>query len=610
MRDASGSRSPLQRQEGHLPLRDYGIIGDGHTAALVGRDGSIPWLCVPRFDSPPVFCGLLDAVRGGAFTVAPDQVLDARQYYEPDTAVLVTEMRGPEGLLRVTDACILNPGADLTDTVAADRGELQRQVRVLHGRARVRVQVQPFGEAVCEPRSGGLRLRIDDRPDLDLRLSSTLPLEGLESEWSMQEGAEAVLGIGWKPSSHRSSVSSPEERLDATRTAWRRWLRHVTYDGPEAEAVRRSAIVLKLLDYFQTGSMVAAATSSLPEWIGGARNWDYRYTWVRDAAFAVHAFHRIGMFHEARSFLGWVLDAVEEGGRPCVAYSLDGQRVPEEREDDRLSGYRGSSPVRWGNAVRHQHQHDVFGEVLDCAYQWVHHEGRIEPHLWKKLCHLADGAAQEWSKADHGIWEVRTDGHPYTYSAGLCHVALDRAARIAEANDLDAPVDRWRREAARIEEAILQRAWDPRRGCITERLDGGALDASLLALPLRRVVDACHPRMRATTDAIARHLSAGDGLLYRYLPDESPDGMSGDEGAFVLCSFWLVENLVLQGKAEEAQGIFERLCARRNHVGLLAEQIHPETGEFLGNFPQAMSHVGLIAAAVRLDRFAREGRGR
>jgi alpha,alpha-trehalase len=611
MVESPAARAPLRHQNGHLPLEDHGVVGDGHTIALVARNGSIVWMCLPRFDSAPVFCRLLDVQRGGELRVAPDHILDARQYYEPDTAVLVTELRGPNGLLRITDACVLKAGADLSDTVPADRGELQRTLHVLHGQVRVRVLVRPFGDATHAPSGDGMRIRLEDRPDVDLQLWATHPLAGPETEWDLREGDEAVLCLGWKGSSRRGRPSSPQERLDATRTAWRRWMRLVRYEGPHGAMVRRSAITLKLLDYFQRGSMVAAATSSLPEWIGGRRNWDYRYTWIRDAAFAVHALRRIGMGYEASAFLAWVLDAADERTRPCVLYTLDGTRVPDEWEDERLRGYRGSTPVRWGNDAVHQHQHDVFGEVMDCAYQWVRHGGRIDASLWDKLREMADAAAREWDTPDQGIWEVRTEGHPFTYSAALCQVALDRIAKIARMQELPGPVERWASEAARIRRGILERAWDPERECLREHLEGGSLDASLLTLPLRRVLDARHPRMIATTRAIARHLSAGDGLLYRYRPEESPDGVSEDEeGAFLLCSFWHVENLVLQEKREEAGALFESLCARANQVGLLAEQVDPSTGAFLGNFPQAMSHVGLIAAAVRLDRHAREGSGR
>lgn len=600
MENRETKRRPVKYQDGYLPIEDYGLIGDGNTAALVGRDGAIAWMCVPRFDAPPLFCALLDARRGGAFTIAPDQVVDARQCYERDTAVLVTELQGPEGLLRLTDACLLHPGTDLTQDRASDRGELLRCAQVLRGRVRVRVSLQPLGGATSEPRGGGVRIRLDRRPELDLQLWADRPLSGLDTEWELGEGAQVYVSLGWKGARFHHRASSPDELLDATRAAWRAWMRHVTYHGPWADLVRRSTITLKLLEYLEGGAMVAAPTSSLPEWIGGSRNWDYRFAWIRDAAFSVHAMRRVGLGYEASAFLGWVLDALEDGDRPAVLYTIDGKTPMDEIADPELEGYRGSRPVLWGNAAAKQRQHDVFGEILDCAYQWDRHGGQITDQMWQKLCVFADTAGAEWAQPDQGIWEVRTPGRPFTYSAALCHVALDRAARIAERAHLSAPVARWRQDAEHIRDAILERAWDPHRNALTQHLNGGGLDASVLALPLRRVVDANHPRMLATTEAIATHLSADNGLLYRYLPGESPDGLEGEEGAFLLCSFWMVETLVLQGKLDQAGALFESLCARATPLGLLSEQVDPGTGAFLSNYPQAMSHVGLIAGAVRL----------
>jgi GH15 family glucan-1,4-alpha-glucosidase len=333
------------------------------------------------------------------------------------------------------------------------------------------------------------------------------------------------------------------------------------------------------------------------------RNWDYRYTWIRDASFSVYALRRIGFEQEAGAFLGWVLDTFEHGSAPKIMYTLDGGAVPEERIDAQLEGYRRSAPVRWGNGAADQRQHDVYGEVLDCAYQWVRGGGRLDGHLWTRLASLADLAMDAWRLPDQGIWEVRSDGRVFTYSAGLCQVALDRAVRLAQLLELPGPVEKWRRAAADLRDAVLERAWDEDAQTLCAQLDGGGdLDASLLALPLRRVVPAEHPRMLATTAAVARRLSAGDGLLYRYLHEESPDGIAGDDGAFVLCSFWLVENLARQGQLDEASELYAALCARASSIGLLPEQIDPSSGEFCGNFPQAFSHIGVISAGITLAR--------
>jgi len=395
---------------------------------------------------------------------------------------------------------------------------------------------------------------------------------------------------------------APEDLLQSTFDAWRRWTGRVRYEGPEAALVRRSAITLKPLDYFENGAIVAAPTSSLPGAIGGSRNWDYRFAWIRDAAFCVYALHRIGLFREARGFLGWVLDAVERHGRPRVLYDLDGGDPPPEREEPELEGYRRSRPVRWGNAAADQRQHDVFGEILDCAYQWAGHHGRLDEALWGPLRGLVEAAGRDWQTPDQGIWEVRTAGRPFTYSAALCQVALDRGTRLAERFGLPGDTVQWRTMAEHIRHVILERAWNPSAGSLTEHLDGGGLDGSLLALPLRRVVPVDHPRMIATTHAIVERLGAGKGLLYRYLAEESPDGVPGHEGAFLLCSFWLVDNLVGQRRLDEAMDLFSSLCCRANPLGLLPEQIDPGTGAFLGSYPQALSHVGLISSAVNLVR--------
>ena len=599
--------SPVYPIEGYLPLEDHGLVGDGATAALVGRDGKISWLCVPRFDSPPFFCGLLDARRGGAFAVSPEGLVESRQFYEPDTGVLVTEMRGGSGTVRVTDAMTLRSGADLAEDAPAARGELLRSVRVLAGRVRLRVVVEPRGGARCERRGNGLRLKRGAGPDL--QLWSSVPLEGARTVLDLEAGDHLSLVLRWAGGSYRHHPVSPDELLRGTLDGWRRWARRIDYEGPQEALVRRSAITLKLLDHFEGGAIVAAPTSSLPEWIGGGRNWDYRYAWIRDAAFSVYALRRVGLSTEAAAFLGWVLDAVERHGRPKVLYDLDGEDPQPEREDPDLEGYRSSSPVRWGNAADEQRQHDVFGEILDCAYQWAGREGQpgepFDAVLWEKLCGLIEAAGREWREPDHGIWEVRTAGRPFTYSAALCQTALDRGAALAERFDLPGDAKGWRREAERIRQAILKEAWDPKANSLTEHLGGGGgLDASLLALPLRRVLPADHPKMVATTNAVAERLGAGDGLLYRYLVDESPDGLEGHEGAFLLCSFWLVDNLAKQGRIEEAGELYDSLCARANPLGLLPEQINPADGSFLGNYPQAFSHVGVISSGVNLAREA------
>ena len=588
--------------DGYLPIEDHGLIGDGSTAALVGRDGAISWMCAPRFDSPPLFCRILDAGRGGAFTISPENLIESRQYYEPDTAVLVTEMRSPTGLLRVTDALTLRQGADLTEDSAAGRCELVRVVEALQGNVRARIEIEPRGESQIGARSGGLSIYSLARPHLDLQLSSSIPLQSLNNVTEIKEGAQIHLTLRWGGAFNRHKPLSTEESLSATREAWRRWAARISYEGPWKDVVRRSALTLKLLDHFESAAIVAAPTSSLPEVIGGERNWDYRYAWIRDAAFAVYALNRIGCLEEAAGFLGWALDAVERGGLPRELYDLDGSWSPRERIDSELEGYRGSRPVRWGNKAAELLQHDVYGEILDCAYQWATKHGEIDEALWQRMRRLIEAASHEWRSPDHGIWEMRSPGKVFTYSAALCQVALDRGARMARRFKLSGDWRAWSAAADEVRAVILIEAWDEKLNSLTESLGGGGLDASLLSLPLRRVIPADHPKMAATTAAISERLGAGGGLLYRYLPRVTPDGLPGREGAFLLCSFWLVDNLAYQGRLDEAIDLFGSLCDRTNPLGLLPEQIDPSSGAFLGNFPQALSHVGLISSAVNLAR--------
>lgn len=602
MHDPDPPFRPVHRREGYLPLEDLGLVGDGATAALVGRDGSIAWMCLPRFDAEPLFCGLLDHARGGHFTLAPEDLVEARQRYEPDTGVLTTELRSPTGLVRVTDALALRSGADLTDDAPADRSELVRSAVVLAGHVRLHADLEPRGGGQARALFSGLEVRSSRRPDLRLHLRSNRPLGGLHSTHDLQQGDRLDLVLSWGRF-HRHHRFDADAMLRETADAWRRWMRHMDYGGPEESLVRRAAITLKMCDDWANGSLVAAPTSSLPAPIGGIRNWDYRYAWIRDAAYAVFALRRIGFRGEADAFLGWVLDAFEYSRRPRIMYGLDGSPVPDEVEDSELEGYRSSDPVRWGNGAADQRQHDVYGEILDCADQWLLSGGEIQPALWTSLAELAEAAGQAWRQPDQGIWEVRSEGRVFTYSAGMCQVALDRAASIGERLHLSGRTAEWRASADRLRRLILEQSWDEEAQTLSTHLDGGGIvDASLLALPLRQVVPADHPRMVATTKAIAERLSAGNGLLYRYLHKESPDGLAGDEGSFVLCSFWLVDNLVGQGRIEEADELYASLCARASPLGLLSEQINPSTGEFMGNFPQAFSHIGIIASGVNLAR--------
>jgi GH15 family glucan-1,4-alpha-glucosidase len=433
--------APLTRIDGYLPLEDHGLIGDGATAALVARDGTVPWLCAPRFDSPPVFCALLDVKRGGAFSITLEGVTGSRQYYEDDSGVLVTELQSASATVRLTDAMTFHAGANLLDEIEAARGELLRRIDVLRGPASLRIEL--------DPRDGH---RVDAHA-IDLHLESTLPLTGWKTALTLGEGQVAWVALRWR---RQPSAPSHEAVMDETRRAWREWAANIVYDGPQRRLVRRSATTLKLLDHFANGAIVAAPTSSLPESIGGTRNWDYRYAWIRDASFTVHAMRRIGLHNESEGFLRWALESFANAGRPRVLFGVDGRDPAPERLDPDLEGYRRSAPVRWGNAAADQLQHDVYGELIDCAFQYVSHHGDIDRALWERLRALADAATAAWRLPDQGIWEVRTSGRVFTYSASLCHVALDRAASLAEHFKVEGDVDGWRRTAHEIQHAAAR----------------------------------------------------------------------------------------------------------------------------------------------------------
>ncbi|MEU6183125.1 glycoside hydrolase family 15 protein [Streptomyces coeruleorubidus] len=599
-----GEWSPVP-QEGYLPIEDHGLIGDGRGCALVGRDGAISFMCVPRFDAPPLFCSLLDRHRGGSFLLAPEGLRLSRQHYAENTGVLVTELRTDTGVLDVTDAFLLEPGAHLEEDAPAGRGELVRHAKVTQGTVDLTVSVRPRGGAEPERHVAGWLLACPQQ-SLTLGLTASRPLPDNPCTLPLREGEDLWVHLRWSQRQGPYSGQTVASCIDDTLGAWRRWSAHVVDDTARPEMVRRSAITLKLLDHFENGAIVAAPTSSLPECIGGDRNWDYRYAWIRDAAYTVFALRRIGLPDEAGGFLHWALTAAWRDGRPLVLYDVDGRPPPAEVIDTELEGYRGSAPVRWGNAAVEQIQHDVYGEILDCAFQWAATGRTLSTDLWHRLSRLAEQARTAWKTPDHGIWEVRTHGRPFTYSTAMCQVALDRAARLATRLNLPGDATTWAAEARHLTERIIHDAWDERLNSLTEHLGAaGGLDASLLALPLRRVVPADHPRMIATTRAITERLDAGDGLLFRYLPQHSPDGLDEPEGAFLLCSFWLVDNLAGQGHVDEASELFETLCSYASPLGLFAEQIDPSDHTFLGNFPQALSHVGLLSSAVVLARAQR-----
>ncbi|HEY8702300.1 MAG TPA: glycoside hydrolase family 15 protein [Arthrobacter sp.] len=611
---AAASPRPVERLDGYLPIEDHGLIGDGSTCALVGRDGGISWLCLPEFDSPPFLAGLLDNEAGGRFDITPVPLRSSTQRYTEDSCVLVTSLVSDRGMLQVTDCLTLRSGANLAEPVPAGRCELLRHAQAVGGDVRVRVSLAPKIGTTFDQLAAGWRFDWPVNGTAEVYLWSSVELSpdgrGLSTELTLRAGETITVSLHWSGRFRLRQRPDAKRLIDQTVRSWRQWASDLDCEGSQAELMKRSALTLKLLDHAETGAIMAAATSSLPEWPGSERNWDYRYTWVRDASFSNYVFRRIGDPSDADVFLAWVLTNVERDGVPHVMYALDGSQPPEEVHDPVLRGYRGSSPVRWGNGAINQLQHDVYGEIVDIAYQWSNSGQIVDHQLWSTLTPIVEAAIRSWRTPDSGPWEVRTAGRPFTYSAAMCHVAIDRAIQIARKHKLPYPKRRWESAAREIHDATLGLSWNPDKRTFTEQLGGsGGLDAALLTLPVRNVIGFNDPRMVSTTEAIAATLDAGNGLLFRYLPHESPDGLPGNEGAFLLCSFWLVDNLAGQGRVDEAHELYESLCRRANPLGLFPEQIHPDTGEFLGNFPQAFSHVGVLASGLRLLKAQRHAAG-
>lgn len=609
----------------YLPIEDYGIIGNMHTAALVGKNGSIDWLCFPHFDSPSVFAAILDDERGGRFQIAPaaDGVV-TRQLYWPDTNILVTRFLYPGGVGTVTDWMPVRQGLEEPDS-----HWLLRVVRATRGTV-------PF-HAFCRPAFNyardlhkvhstrhGVRFRSDS---ITLELASSVPLtvagDAAEARFVLSEGQTATFRL--RPvdpaSRHGTAVSEIEalDLFDRTVRFWRRWLGQCRYEGRWRDAVCRSALTLKLLTFEPTGAIIAAPTASLPERLGGTRNWDYRYTWIRDAAFTLYAFLRIGFTSEASAFMGWLERCCRshEAGSPLqVLYGIDGRREVDEEILDHLSGYRGSGPVRVGNGAYRQLQLDIYGELMDAVYLYDKYGTHISYELWTSLRPLVDWVCDHWRESDEGIWEVRGGRQHFVYSKLMCWVALDRALRLARKRSLPADVDRWLRHRNEIYCAIMTRGWHEQRRAFVQAFGSNALDAASLIMPLVLFISPTDPRMLATVDAIYRSPAAGglvsDGLVYRYDVERSPDGLPGEEGTFNMCTFWLVEALTRAGRRcperlDQARLLFENMLGLGNHLGLYAEETGP-CGEALGNFPQAFTHLGLISAAYNLDRALRERR--
>jgi GH15 family glucan-1,4-alpha-glucosidase len=622
----------------YQPIENYGIIGNLRTAALVGMDGSIDWLCLPHFDSPSVFAGILDDRQGGRFRIGlamePESPSRHKQFYWPDTAILVTRFLHADGIGQVEDYMPVGRTRPVPD-------ELVRRVRVVRGRLLFRMECRPafdYARATHKVFTSEHGARFETA-GWSLGLASPMPVRvdttGVTAEFTLGEGEVATFVLcRMDPSdTHRRcpNTDESEELFRDTVAYWRRWLSKCTYTGRWREMVQRSAMTLKLLSFEPTGAIVAAPTCGLPERIGGTRNWDYRYTWIRDAAFTLYALLRIGFTEEATRFKDWLKDRWQdstsppnppprfgEGGRgegletsPLqVMYGIDGRSDLTETTLDHLEGYQGSRPVRIGNAAHQQLQLDIYGELMDAVYLHNKYAEPVGYDGWRHLRQLVDWLCDNWQRPDEGIWEVRGGRQHFVHSKFQCWVGVDRGLRLADKRSFPADRARWLKVRDQIYEEIMNKGWDPGRQVFGQTLGSDVLDASSLLMPLMFFMAPNDPRMLSTIDAILQPLDKGglsaDGLVYRYDPKVTPDGLEGTEGTFSICSFWLVEALTRAGhtdpkRLEEARLLFEQMIGYSNHLGLYAEQTGP-SGEALGNFPQAFTHLALISAAFNLDR--------
>ena len=602
----------------YQPIESYGLIGDMRTAALVGSSGSIDWLCFPNFDSPSVFAAMLDDEVGGRFEIRPSATdFRTKQLYWPDTNVLVTRFFVESGVAEVADYMPVGSTAH-----RYHRRGVFRHVRSIRGNVALQMRCAPaFDYAQSEHRAemadGGVWFR---SPSLDLALGSDVPVrieDGVAiAEFSLVECEEACFAFGESERESADLRCPPDlqhELLTSTIDYWHQWLSKCTYRGRWREIVYRSALALKLLTFEPTGAIVAAPTCGLPEEIGGRRNWDYRYTWIRDAAFTTYALLRIGFTDEAAAFMKFLEARCHElnpDGSLQIMFRIDGRHEISEQRIGGLSGYRDSRPVQVGNDAVRQLQLDIYGELMDAVYLHNKHGTPISFELWNSLRRLVDWVCDNWQREDEGIWETRVGHGHWVYSKLMCWVAIDRALRLADGRSFPADRVRWLGVRDQIYEEIMARGWSEDHQAFMQAYESETLDAAVLMMPLVFFVAPSDPKMLATIDAINRPPEDGglvaNGLVYRYNRLASPDGLPGAEGTFNICTFWLVEALTRAGRVErirleEARFIFESMLGYSNHLGLFAEETSM-TGAALGNFPQAFTHLALISAAFNLDR--------
>jgi GH15 family glucan-1,4-alpha-glucosidase len=592
---------------GYLPVSEHGLIGDLHTVALVGTNGTIDWHCCPSFDAPSVFGSLLDADRGGSFELAAAVPAETRQFYLPDTNVLITRFFAEEGVGEIQDFMPVGGAGEA-------RHRVIRRVLCVRGTMPFRAQVSPrFGygmdpHTLTEVEWGV----VFTASSLTIGLAATVPVEhdgrDVTAGFKLAEGESAVFALDEVDSQGVPRPCSGEEAeklLAATVAFWRNWLSASRYRGRWREVVHRSALTLKLLTYAPTGAIVAAPTTSLPEQVGGDRNWDYRYVWIRDAAFCVYALLRLGFTSEADAFMQFIVTTVtasqpSAAGPMQVMYGIDGRTELPETELGHLAGYRGSAPVRIGNAAAKQLQLDIYGELMDSVYLYDRWHQPISSTQWDRITTRADWLCDHWDQPDEGIWETRGGPRRFLYSQLMCWVAIERAVRLAIRRGLPAELERWRKVRDAIYRRIMDRGWSPKLKAFTQFEGADVLDASVLLMPLAKFISPTDPKWLSTLDALTASL-VSDSLVYRYDPQASPDGLRGAEGTFSACSFWYVEALARAGRLDEARLAFEKMLTYGNHLGLYAEQIS-RTVTQQGNFPQALTHLALISAAFNLDR--------
>jgi GH15 family glucan-1,4-alpha-glucosidase len=581
-------------------IEDYAIIGDCYTAALVARNGSIDWLTFPRFDSGACFAALLGTEENGRWIIAPaGEVLRSTRRYRDGTLILETDFETRDGAVTIVDC--MPPRSrepDLVRIVIGRRGRVPMRMRLL-----IRFD---YGSIVPWVRSTDTGIRAVAGPDT-LVLNTPIPLCGkdfaTEGEFTIAEGQRVPFVLVWHPS-HESTPApiDAEETVKATEEGWREWSNRCTHRGPWREAVLRSLITLKALTYAPTGGIVAAPTTSLPEQLGGSRNWDYRYCWLRDATFTLYSLMHGGYIEEARAWREWLLRAI--AGKPSelnIMYGLAGERRLSELTLPWLRGYEGSAPVRTGNAAHQQFQLDVYGEVMDALYLARRTGLPPDENAWRVQLVLMDFLETAWKQPDEGIWEVRGPRRHFTHSKIMAWVAVDRIVKTVENFAVSGPVERWRELRTIMHEEICRRAFDRDRNTFVQYYDGQSLDASLLMIPLVGFLPGHDPRVRGTVHAIETHLMS-DGFVKRYDSKTELDGLPPGEGVFLPCSFWLADNLALMGRHDDANRLFERLLSLCNDVGLLSEEYDTSKRRLLGNFPQAFTHVSLINTAMNLCR--------